>query len=103
MKPKSAFCLVFAVFINTTITANAQAVNKKDSLALVDLYNSTDGPNWSDKSNWLTGPVSTWYGITVTGTRVTRINLHSNSLNGNIPASISSLANLNFLDLGSMS
>ena len=31
-----------------------------DSLALVELYNSTGGPNWTNKTNWLNGPVSTW-------------------------------------------
>ena len=24
-----------------------------DSLVLVELYKSTDGPNWDDNSNWL--------------------------------------------------
>lgn len=44
-------------------SANAQ-INVNDSLALVDLYNSTNGPNWNDHTNWLTSaPVSTWYGI----------------------------------------
>ena len=45
MKMKSLLsCFVFAVCANIH-TANAQ-VNIQDSLALVDLYNSTDGPNW---------------------------------------------------------
>ena len=35
----------------------------QDSLALVALYNSTDGPNWTNDANWLTGSVTTWYGI----------------------------------------
>ena len=44
MKTKSIlFGLVFAFCTNTCITAYAQAVNKQDSLALVDLYNSTNG------------------------------------------------------------
>jgi len=45
MKTKSIlFCLALAVYANTNII-HAQ-VNVQDSLALVDLYNSTDGPNW---------------------------------------------------------
>ena len=37
---------------------------------LVALYNATDGPNWTNNTNWLTGPVSTWFGVTVTGDNV---------------------------------
>jgi len=63
------FCFVFAFGVNVN-TANAQ-VNKQDSLALVDLYNSTDGPNWYNQTNWLTSkPVSKWYGIKVANSRV---------------------------------
>src|SRR5438045_9555378 len=95
------FCLVFAVYVNTIITVHAQAVNKQDSLALVDLYKSTNGSNWGDHANWLTRKsVKTWYGITVTGTRVTKIELFLNNLNGNIPATISNLVKLSELDIG---
>src|SRR5438105_4616827 len=102
MKTKSIlFCLVFAVYANTCITANAQAVNKQDSLALVDLYNSTNGAGWNDNSGWLTGPVTTWSGITITGTRVTGIYFVDNHLSGGIPSSLGNLANLQYLSLSS--
>jgi Leucine-rich repeat (LRR) protein len=72
----------------------------QDSLALVDLYNSTKGPQWNNHTNWLTGkPVSTWYGITVTNARVTGISLQSNGLNGIIPPSIDYLEKLSNLRL----
>jgi len=88
---------VFALFANTCITVNAQ-VNQQDSLALVDLYNSTDGPNWKRHDNWLTSsPLSKWWGITVTNARVTQIDLSSNNLEGSIPSSIGNLINLKFL------
>jgi hypothetical protein len=90
---------VFAVCTNTRITANAQAVNKQDSLALVDLYNSTNGASWTNNSGWLTGPVTTWAGITVAGIRVTEIDLGYNNLNGSIPASISNVRNFTYLRL----
>lgn len=63
-----------------------------DSLALVDLYNSTDGANWTDDTNWLTAnPLSTWNGVSVSGGRVSGLSLNSNGLNGPIPPSIGNL------------
>src|SRR6266496_1940534 len=99
MKTKSIlFCLVFALCANIN-TSNAQ-VNQQDSLALVDLYNSTNGPNWNNHTNWLTkSPVSTWYGIGVVNTRVTMIRLERNNLNGKIPSSIGNLVNIYILYL----
>ena len=64
----------------------------RDSLALVALYNSTNGSAWNNNSNWLNGPINTWYGITVVDwpgeDRVWAINLPDNNLNGSIPADI---------------
>ena len=72
-----------------------------DSLALVDLYNSTNGVHWTNKTNWLTGKVSTWYGIVVNTTtqRVTTVQLNANNLIGTIPASIGNLTALTLLRL----
>ena len=72
-----------------------------DSLALVDLYNSTGGSNWTNNSNWLTtAPLSSWYGITVSGGNVTGINLNNgNGLRGTIPTSIGNLTHLTNIDL----
>src|SRR4051812_34009895 len=102
MKMKSTlFCLVFALFTNTFIIVYGQAVNKQDSSALIDLYNSTNGSNWVDHTNWLTKhPLRTWYGITVTDNRVTGLNLNVNNLNGTISPSIGNMVKLAFLYLG---
>ena len=70
--------------------ASAQ-VNPADSLALVSLANSTNINSWNNATNWFSGPVDTWFGITVTSGRVTGINLSSNSLFGTIPADIGAL------------
>ena len=44
--------------------------------ALMALYNATDGPNWTDNTNWLTdNDISSWYGIGVSDGSVTRLNL----------------------------
>ena len=71
-----------------------------DSLALVALYNTTNGSNWVDKSNWLNGDVSNWFGVTVSNGRVTELNFRFNQLSGNIPPEIGQLTNLIKLDLG---
>ncbi len=94
-----------------------------DSLALVELYNSTNGANWTNK--WtLTQPIDTWHGLAFDGngcvrtlnlagnnlegpipvelgdmTGLTRIYLQNNLLNGTIPAEIGNLINLTDLRL----
>ena len=70
-----------------------------DSLILVELYNSTEGANWSSNANWLTGNVDTWYGITVVSNRVTEIELQKNNLSGSIPSSLGNLTSLEILNL----
>lgn len=76
---------------------------KNDSLVLVALYNATDGPNWSNNKNWLSGLVKNWYGInglTPDGCNVTEIQLENNNLNGLLPGEITSLGFLSSLKLG---
>ncbi len=75
------------------------AASINDSLILVSLYNSTDGANWKNNTNWLTGPLSTWFGITVETDSVTRIQLKDNNLVGTIPAELGQLAKLELLVL----
>ena len=63
--------------------------------ALILLFNSTGGANWTNRSNWLTHePLDTWYGITVLNGRVTEIRLPNNNLQGTIPPSIGGSAEL---------
>lgn len=90
---------------------NAQ-VNKQDSLALVDLYNSTDGPNWGVdyQTTWLTSTrVDYWRGIEIENGRVIKVELRYDvfwqrpKLNGYIPESIGNLSELKFLDLSGIS
>jgi len=95
--------------VATNLTLYSRPVNvfvdysplQKDSLALVALYNSTDGANWTNNTNWLTGSVSTWYGITVSGDRVSDIELIYNNLSGTIPPEIGDLTNLKILNFWS--
>jgi Leucine-rich repeat (LRR) protein len=79
--------------------SNAQPVNTQDSASLVNLYNRTHGSSWAHHDNWLTAkPVSTWYGVTVTGIRVAGLSLSDNNLTGTIPDSLGLLTALQSLD-----
>lgn len=97
---KSVFFLVL-LFISANVCNRLQAqTNIQDSLALVDLYNITNGPGWYHSSQWLKGPVESWYGIKVSNTRVIAIELYSNNLSGQIPRSLGNLQKLKYLYLG---
>lgn len=100
MKITLPVLFAFTIFI-LSIRVNAQAINKQDSLALVDLYNNTNGSGWLKHDNWLTTkPVSSWFGITVYVTgRVTQIILPQNKLKGSLPASLGNLTFLAVLDV----
>lgn len=65
-----------------------------DRAALMALYNSTDGLNWTNNSNWgTTQPISTWYGVWAEEGTVLSISLSNNGLKGTIPAEIESFSN----------
>jgi hypothetical protein len=96
MKQKSTAVLIIALFSFLKYNEVKAQVNVTDSLALVDLYNSTNGAGWGRHNGWLTNyPVSTWYGISVTENRVTQLDLNFNNLNGTIPTSLGKLSKLN--------
>jgi len=68
--------------------------------ALVALYDSTNGANWTTKTGWkqTTTPCS-WYGVICIGGRVDGIWLQGNKLSGSIPESIGNLSNMRYLAL----
>ena len=99
MKKLYPYILLIFSFLSTQ-SLKAQ-VNTQDSLALVDLYNNTNGPHWWNRGGWLSkSPVSTWYGVTVTSDRVTTVTLYDNQLTGSIPSSMGNLVALDTLELG---
>ena len=74
-----------------------------DTIALMALYNSTNGPNWSAKNNWASAmPLYLWTGV---GTRTSDgrvISLGQNSVNmvGPLPAELGNLTIMHSLNLG---
>ena len=69
-----------------------------DSLALVALYHATDGDNWTRSDNWLTGPLSAWYGVKLGQGRVYELRLEKNNLNGELPIEVNNLTGLYSFD-----
>ncbi|MES2733214.1 MAG: M4 family metallopeptidase, partial [Bacteroidota bacterium] len=79
--------------------SDPRTVPASDSLALVALYNATNGVNWNTKTNWLTGKVNTWYGVTVGGGRVTSLDFSGNQLKGFLPVELGNLTALTEFNL----
>ena len=69
--------------------------------ALIALFDQTDGPNWTDSTNWKSlEPLDRWRGITVDGEgQVTELILENNNMIGAVPGQLGDLSKLKTLDL----
>ena len=94
--PAAATITFLAVIVQST---QAQTVSPVDEQALRSLYNSTNGDSWTCNAGWLSGPVSSWGGVTIANQRVTEIDLSNCNLMGTIPPEIRLLRSLERLDL----
>ena len=74
---------------------------ESDREALIALYNATDGPNWTNNTNWLSdAPLDEWHGVRITRTgRVSLVWLEANGLSGEIPPEVGNLSELDELNL----
>ena len=72
-----------------------------DRAALVALYNSTGGGNWTIATKWLSeDPIGEWFGVSTDSSgRVTLLELADNNLRRTIPADLGSTSKLVRLDL----
>ena len=82
------------------ITSPKAQVIPSDSLALVAIYQATSGGQWTNNTNWLKGPVSSWYGVTILNKRVYQLILWDNGLSGFIPNEIGNLTEMVELIIG---
>jgi len=87
-------------------------ISPDERVALIALYNSTAGDNWSNSNQWKEPPLHTdgfampgtennWHGITLDAaeTTVERIDLYDNDLKGTISPELGNLTNLVSLQL----
>ena len=96
---KSLMCL-FIFFISYDLVNAQVKADVTDSLALVDLYNSSNGELWRNTQNWLNAPVRNWEGVGLgAGGKVVSLRLSEFNLNGTLPESIGNLTELTELDI----
>ena len=72
-----------------------------DRAALISLYNSTGGANWTNNTNWGSAePLGDWYQVYVnTDGRVNALGLSQNNLRGTLPDALGNLDQMTWLYL----
>ncbi len=98
---KKQLVLITTILIFHTLSAQVPKIERD---ALIALFNSTNGTNWTNNMGWNTSsPVPTWFGITVTNIsgqdHVTIIDLFNNNLNGSLPIQIGDFTKLTALEI----
>ena len=96
--------LVVVTFLLSSLHLCSQCDNTHpDYQALMALYNSTDGANWTNNDGWIEGAAGEscdpcnffgqpWFGIECQNNTVITIGLQNNELTGKIPKEISGLS-----------
>ena len=79
------------------------ACTTPDRKALIALYNGLNGPNWTNRTNWLSNaPLDAWHGVQINAFgEVTSLDLSRNNLQGTIPPELVRLQSLAYLNLSS--
>jgi Leucine-rich repeat (LRR) protein len=104
----TVLCLILVVSLQAPSVLASIPQSERD--ALIAIYLWTSGSVWENNENWVDywgnsfndpGTECTWYGVTCDagGSTVTKLDLSSNGLCGEIPSEIGSLTNLQTLDL----
>jgi uncharacterized repeat protein (TIGR02543 family) len=89
----------FEKFGNCDSDSVTDGTLKDQCETLVSLYDSTNGPNWSNSSNWkVSSKPCSWRGVTCRDGYVSYIGLGYNNLKGTLP-NLSALTKLYRLDL----
>ncbi len=98
LKKSVAAILIVSAWLAVTCGNIFAAIPAVEREALIALYNSTDGPNWKDSTNWLGAPGTecNWYGVNcdITENYVTGLIVCCNKLTGSIPPELGNLSSL---------
>lgn len=98
--PLSLVFLPLLTIHTPSICDAVTGISSRECAALVELYNSTNGPGWTFNDDWLiTNTPCSWYGVTCQTNHVHRIVMSSNALSGTIPVMLGDLENLRALQL----
>jgi hypothetical protein len=97
MQKKIIILLLITFSINTGLVF-AQG-RTKDSLALAEFFDSTNGYYWTNFTNWKTSPLEDWFGVFLQNNRVSTLQLPNNNLVGKMPESIGDIDSLGYLYL----
>jgi len=92
-----ALIAIGLICLQNTAFATVPSIERN---ALVALYNSTSGVDWTENKNWLTDDpcLKEWYGVVCDqNENITQILLYSNNLEGAIPSELGNLTSLNYL------
>ena len=88
--------------ITLTIEDPCNGTLANERQILIGFYNATNGPNWTNNTNWDTdAPLSEWYGIAMSSDNchIETIGLNNNNLSGTISNELGNLSSLNRLFL----
>lgn len=96
------------VIYHSVVDNNGEFVftaNEADSLALVDLYNNTNGNNWNRNDHWLTDNVYSWEGVKELDAngQISWLDLSDNNMDGELPSSFSDLTALSVINFNNNS
>lgn len=72
---------------------------QRDSLSLLEIYNSMGGNSWAQGADWPTTSMDLWEGITIDEQRVKAVDLPSGNLIGALPKAILDIKGLQEVDI----
>lgn len=94
------FILIFVGFAVFNFQNVHGQVNESDSLAMLEFYETLNGDNWTNNTNWLSSTSMTqWYGLQFEDERLYAIDMKDNNCSGMIAESLGNCTELEELFL----